>query len=64
MNAGAYTITAKAQDTKGEIGPETKKTVTIPRDKAINKPILQFLQCHPSLFPLLQKLMQQLSFGL
>lgn len=62
MKAGAYTITAKAQDTKGEIGPETTKTITIPRDKAINKPILQFLQCHPNLFPVLQKLIQ--SFGL
>jgi hypothetical protein len=27
-----------------------------PRNKAINKPILNWLQCHPYLFPLLQKL--------
>jgi len=59
-NAGTYTITAKAQDTKGEIGPETTKTVTMPRDKVINRPILQFLHSHPSLFPLLQKLLQNL----
>jgi len=40
-------------------------TVTIPRDKAINRPLLlQFLQSHLIMFPLLQKLIQQLGFGL
>ena len=57
---GTYTITVKAQDTKGEIGPETTKTVTMPRDKAINRPFLNWLHCHPNLFPLLQKLLQNL----
>jgi hypothetical protein len=27
-------------------------------------PLLNFLQCHPNIFPLLQKLLQQLGFGL
>jgi len=31
-----------------------------PRSKAITNPLLQFLQSHPSLFPLLQKLIQNL----
>jgi len=36
-----------------------------PRSKhIINNPFFNFLQCHPNLFPLLQKLLQQLSFGL
>lgn len=58
--AGTYTITAKAQDTKGEISPETTKTVTMPRDKAINRPFLNWLHCHPNLFPLLQKILMRL----
>ena len=56
---GTYTITAKAEDTLGNLGPEATFTVTIPRDKAINNPFLSWLQYHPYLFPLLQKLLQQ-----
>jgi hypothetical protein len=55
-----YTITAKAEDTSGNIGPEATFTVTIPRDKAINNPILNLLQSHPNLFPLLQLLLHRL----
>jgi hypothetical protein len=32
--------------------------------KIINRPILNFLQNHPNLFPLLQKLLQQLAIGI
>jgi len=35
-----------------------------PRNKAINNPFLNWLQSHPNLFPLLQKLIQQPWFGL
>jgi hypothetical protein len=35
-----------------------------PRNKAINKPILNWLQGHPNLFPLLQKLIQKKWFGI
>jgi hypothetical protein len=63
-----YTITAYAEDEYGLTGPSTTKQVTIPRNKLINKPILNFLQSffqsYPNLFPLLQKLLQQLEFGL
>jgi hypothetical protein len=37
-------------------------SVTIPRDKKFNNPQLHFVQSHPNLFPLLQKLLQ--GFGL
>ena len=57
---GTYTIKAKAVDIYGDESGWGTFTVTIPRDKAINKPLLQFLQCHPYLFPLLQKLLQNL----
>jgi hypothetical protein len=58
--AGTYTIKAKAQDIKGEIGPETTKSVTIPRDKTINNPFLNWLQNHPNILPILQRLLQNL----
>ena len=62
--SGIFTIKAKAEDEFGQIGPEATKTVTMPRDKMVNRPLLQFLQSHPNLFPILQKLIQQLGFGL
>jgi hypothetical protein len=64
MEEGTFTIIVKAQDVKGEIGPEVTKTITMPRDKVINNPVLQFLQLHPNLFPLLQIILQKLGFGL
>jgi hypothetical protein len=60
---GTYTIRTKAKDIYGAEGPEGTFTVTIPRDKAINNPFLNWLHSHPNLFPLLQKLIQQLGFG-
>jgi len=57
---GTYTISAKAKDTQGAESSVSTLTITIPRDKAINRPILNFLQSHPNLFPLLQKLLQNL----
>jgi len=53
-----YTITAKAEDTNGNQGPESTFTVTIPRNKVVNaNPFLQFLQNHPNMFPLLRHLL-------
>jgi hypothetical protein len=63
-DTGTFVITASAEDIFGNIGPEATFTVVIPRNKAINNPILNWLQCHPNLFPILQKLIQQLGFGL
>jgi hypothetical protein len=56
-DGGSFTITAKAQDTFGQIGPETTKTVTMPRSRAMNFPFLQFLQNHPNIFPILRQLL-------
>jgi len=55
---GTYTITAYAEDETGLISPTSTFTIVIPRDKAINKPFLNWLQSHPFLFLLLQKLIQ------
>jgi hypothetical protein len=57
---GGYVISAKAKDVYGAEGAVGTLTVTIPRDKAISSPFLNFLQSHPNMFPLLQKLMQNL----
>jgi len=58
---GNYIITAKARDEYGLEGPEGTLTVIMPRNKAINKPFLNYLQNfltgHPNLFPILQRLL-------
>jgi hypothetical protein len=59
-NKGTYIIYAKAKDTLGSESEWGTFTVTIPRDKVVNRPILQFLQYHPNMFQLLQKLIQNL----
>ncbi len=61
---GTFTIKAKAIDFYDAESDWAEFTVTMPKDKAINRPILNFLQNHPNLIPLLQKLLQQLMFGL
>jgi hypothetical protein len=57
---GEYTITAYAEDVFGATSRTSIFQVTIPRTKMVNKSLLQYLQSHPNLFPLLQKLIQQL----
>jgi parallel beta-helix repeat protein len=57
-----YLIKAEAIDEHGAEGPTGELAVTIPRDKSIINLFLTFLQSHPGLFPLLQKIIQQLGF--
>ncbi len=57
---GTYVITAYAEDETGLTSPETTFTVTIPRNKVMNFPYFYFLQSHPTLLLLLQKLIQNL----
>jgi len=61
---GTFIISSQAKDVYDAVSQWGELQVMMPRNKAINKPIFQFLQCHPNLFPLLQKLIQQLRFGL
>ena len=52
---GTYTITAKAEDVKGLQGPETTKTVTMPRNRAIVNPFFSwFLEKFPNALPILK----------
>jgi hypothetical protein len=59
---GTYIIQAKAKDIYGVESDLETLTVTIPRNKGINNLFLNWLQSHPFLFPLLQKIIQH--FGL
>jgi hypothetical protein len=55
---GEFTITAKAQDVYGEIGPEATKTVTMPRNKISHTQLfLRFIENHQNLFPILRQLL-------
>jgi hypothetical protein len=57
IGIATFTIRAKAKDTSGVESEWAEHKITIPKNKVINRPILNFLQSHPSLFPLLQKLL-------
>jgi len=59
---GTYIIQAKAKDIYDAESEWGELQVTMPRNKAISRPLLNFLENHPNLFPLLQKLIQ--NFGL
>ena len=59
---GTYTIKARAIDIHGAESEWGELEVSMPRNKAINTPFLNFLQSHPNLFPLLQKIFQQFRF--
>ena len=56
---GTFIIKAKAKDVNGLVGPEGTKTVTIPRNKIVNRPLLNFLENHPNLFPILRLRLQR-----
>jgi chitodextrinase len=55
---GTFEITARAKDINGLVGPEGTLTVTMPRNRAINNPFLNFLQQHPILYQLLQRFLR------
>jgi hypothetical protein len=57
MGIATFTIRAKTKDINGIESEWAEHKITIPKNKVINKPILNFLQSHPSLFPLLQQLL-------
>jgi hypothetical protein len=61
---GTYIIEVKAKDSFGAESDWVKLQVTMPKNKAINTPFLQFfynfLHSHPNLFPILQKIIQRL----
>ena len=61
---GTYTLKVKAKDIYGAESDWATLTVTMPCDRIVNTPFMQFLQhfiqSHPSLFPILQKILQRL----
>ncbi len=58
---GDYTITAKAKDINGLVGPEGTLTVTMPRNKVLTNTLFQkILNIFPNGFPILRQLIQRL----
>ena len=57
---GTFTIEAKAKDIFDLESDWATFTVTMPRNKIVNRPLIQFLQSHPNVFPMLQKILQNL----
>jgi nitrous oxidase accessory protein NosD len=55
---GEYTICVRAKDDSGLMSDWTELEVTMPKNKAINTPFLNFLENHPHLFPLLRHLLK------
>ena len=55
-----YEIKAKAKDTDDYESEWGTLTVTMPRNRAVNNPFLNFLGQHPNMFPVLRLLLQQL----
>jgi len=59
---GTYIVKAKAKDTNGAMSNWATLEVSMPKNKAINTPFLQFLenllQSHLHLFPILQQLLR------
>jgi hypothetical protein len=56
---GSYSIRVKAKDDfEYESDWSEPLTVTMPRNRAINTPFLNFLQNHPNLFPMLRHLLR------
>jgi len=55
---GTYTIQAKAKDTLGAESGWGTLSVTMPRNRAINRPFFNFLQHYPILYQLCQRLLK------
>ena len=55
---GSYTITAKAIDTDGLVGPEATLDITMPKAKSMQFPLFyRFFQRFPNAFPIFQQLL-------
>jgi len=57
---GTYTIEVKTKDTYGAESDWGTLSVTMPRNKIVNRPFLNFLENHPFPFPILRLLLQRL----
>jgi hypothetical protein len=58
---GSYNIRAKAKDENGEESGWSTYVVSMPKGKKrneVNRPFLSFLENHPHMFPILQRLLQ------
>ena len=57
VEEGGYIIQVKAKDEHGSESDWSTLEITMPKNKAIDTPFLQFLENHPHMFPLLRQLL-------
>ena len=58
-NKGTYAVKVKAKDTSDvESVWSDPLQISMPKNKAINTPFLNFLEQHPHMFPLLRQLLK------
>ena len=57
---GTYTIKAKAKDTLGEESDWATLSVSMPKNKATNAPLLNFIENHLHVFPMLRYLLRSI----
>jgi hypothetical protein len=57
---GTFAVKAKIKDICDVESPWGELEVSMPKEKTVNKPFIQYLQNHPNLFPLMQLLLQRL----
>jgi hypothetical protein len=56
---GTYTLKVLAEDTQGAQSDWSDSlSISMPKNKAINSPLLRFLEQHPRMFPLLRQLLE------
>lgn len=58
--SGDYIVRAKAKDPYGAESDWATLEVSVPKNRVINRPILNFLEHHPNLFPILRQLLLNL----
>jgi hypothetical protein len=57
---GTYVIKVRVQDSSGLVGPETKKSVSMPRSRVLITPLLTLMENYLNLLPFFQKLLNTL----
>jgi len=55
---GTYNVKARAMNTCGMMSRWAELEVSMPKTKEINRPILNFLEQHPNMFPILQLILR------
>jgi hypothetical protein len=55
-----YTVKVKAEDATGLTGPESTLTVTMPRNRTINNPLLNYFENYPLLLSIIKLILSRI----